>query len=1387
MSKEENDCQEIIKVILLGEISVGKTCLINAYFGKKFIDVFNGYNKMMTKEHRVKRGLDGRWRFEFSDKDSKVDNKYVGDTFFNKIKKLKDKSFEVKISDILTHDELYKHYPNISKYKLVFATSSYPGLDKNTEGYHDSIKQKIAINIDTLENKSVKDRENALRETLLHEIQHYIQDYEGFASGNGSTKLEKGLRVTRMTDSYINKLGGKKEAGNQLLKAVQNVIKNINKVPKEKRGELYNKIYENSTYFNFGHKQYILQHPQAIIRGYLLGYQDENRKFKNYYDNKTKEICEYLSLSKDLGLNEELLKPLRQYSKIYWDTLGEIEARQTEQRKNMTMEMRNKKTDVLDETYRNMKTHKDSPVLISHTKEGPITERAGQNNSRFQTAKQKKKEKVQQEIKEAKEQGLVSDSYVDTYSVSFTKSAQEYEGNRKKMEDFDKKSNIWSRNEENGKVTYTRKIPYDHHKQTITYNGINDVVKKEREKSVPQKWLEWAKDQAIKYMFNDKHYLAKAARKLHVYDAYKRMVVVEGYTMKANTALTQGIKYGNKTARALNDIIREIGSEKQKNFIEYCIAHRILSFKEHRPEIEQKMKLNDAQNIINRVKNSSDAELFEKNRKDFVEYNKALLHVLVDGGILSEERFNKFCEEDPEFVPLAKVMEEADFGFNSIIAAHNYVNVKSPIKKIGTSFLEVKNPFLEMQKRTAEYYAIASRNKAGQIFVNEIANHLDVAVDGTTTAKGSGLIRRVKVNEKNGKLITKPDDRQQIFYVCNNGKHEFYQVADREIYHALKCLNADQMSTIEKMLGGIARFNTKMVREGATMVPDFGIRNFFRDQGEAFLTSEHGYIPFVDAAWGIYQIINNTEWAKAYFEQNGEFGTLVRDDVNGNGVVTTQDIVESKLNPFKNISTLGKQNWNALKDTKRAWVDITNIKQGKYQDAYDNTVNGKIPALLKFVASPLWGIGKSNARFNELLELGTRVGEFKNAKMGYEGTIGRFTGKTAGFETNINKAKQSDIYAAYASKEITLNFAQHGELGKRLNKYIPFFNATLQGIYKLLNTFGTMATGETLSGEKNRNIQKELMFKCALITAMAIGVAAAGAGDEDYEEAPDYEKSNFCMLPNGLRIAKDQIFGRVIGTSVEKAYAQWKRGKAEPSEILKNIIDEFTPNLIPALADVFVGGIANYDTFRNRTIIPEYMTRKNLPGRLQKDLSTSNLAVDISEGLWKTLGWDVSAKKLDWAIQKNLSNCAKYAQAVYDLGTGQYNEKMTRGYDKNDFTGAFVGGLKDDVPPVLNLISGTFATNRTSFKSVSDFYERHRELQGLSHDEESMTKEEKHAWKLYEQAYKKDATYRKQLKAIKSDRSLTGAQKRERADKIFKQQIEISNKLKDWERKHGLL
>lgn len=971
---------------------------------------------------------------------------------------------------------------------------------------------------------------------------------------------------------------------------------------------------------------------------------------------------------------------------------------------------------------------------------------------------EKEYEKRQERIENADNAGELSDKLKDVYSVTFTKSAQEYAENRTRMEYFDNREKYWNREEKDGNVTYTRKTPFDHHQKEMTYDGANGYTKEDRKKSKPAEWIEWLKDRIIKYAFNDMHFLAKAARKLGVYDAYVEMAVTRGYALKANTAMQKGIKYNGKYTRALNDIIKDIGEEKQKDFIEYCIAKRILDLSNTElrdmPQY-QDMKPDEAKKIIEKYENGADAKLFMKNQKDFVEYNHALFHVLVDGGIISQEEFDALVKRDPNFVPLAKIMDDPDFGFGSIQAARSIVNVKTPIKRIGTSFRKIKNPFLEMQKRTAEYYAIASRNKAGQIFVNKIAGALDKKANGDMIEKGQGMVRKVEVDEVTGEKITKPDDKQQIIYISNDGKQEFYQVSDSEIYHALKALDADQMGTIQKMIDPFLHAPSALIRETATMVPDFGVRNLIRDGGEAFLTSEHGFLPLIDQIWGMYQMANNTEWYQRYQEQQGEYGTRTRERANMDNFAKIEDTIDDKVSLWKNFQEIRRANWNTF----------TNKKKSKSQRAV---------ALLTLMGSIPYAFMKSNKRINEYLEFGTRIGEFKNAKMGYNGTLDRLSkGGILDWDADIKNAKgMSDVLAAGKSKEITLNFQQHGIVGKQLNRYIPFFNATLQGIYKLCNALELMATGRTLSGEKNRTLQGEILFKAALVTAIGIGVAAAGEGDDDYEQANQYEKENFWILPNGLRFPKDQVLGKLFGNVAEKSYTQWRKGKFEPSDILRSILENFTPDkFMPALAEIALGGIYNYDTFYKSAIVPEYMEGKL--GHLQKDLATSNMAVDISNALWKYFHADVSAKRLDWALQKNFTNVKKYVDSLYDLGFSD-NEKMARGYDKSDATGEFVGALKDNKIPIINKVTGTFATNRTNYKSISDFYSKYNELKRLATDEPSMSKEEKRQWKRYEQAYKKDKNFRKQLRAIKQDKSLTGAQKREKADKIFKQQIKLA-------------
>jgi len=219
--------------------------------------------------------------------------------------------------------------------------------------------------------------------------------------------------------------------------------------------------------------------------------------------------------------------------------------------------------------------------------------------------------------------------------------------------------------------------------------------------------------------------------------------------------------------------------------------------------------------------------------------------------------------KDPNFVPLEKIMDDEDCGLVSIKRASGLVNTQSPLYKMSSkgSVREVKNPLMVMQQRTAIYYSIAAKNKAGTTFINEIANKVTEDANGNKVALAQGIVRKVKIDEATEKLITQPNNKEQIIYVFNNGQKEFYQIADKDIFNALHSMDSEQWGTIGKILDKVGHTPAALVRATATSTPDFGLRNVVRDTFEAWLTSEHGFVPLLDSFWGMYQYATNSEWA----------------------------------------------------------------------------------------------------------------------------------------------------------------------------------------------------------------------------------------------------------------------------------------------------------------------------------------------------------------------------------------------------------------------------------------------------------------------------------------------------------------------------------------------
>lgn len=119
----------------------------------------------------------GDWKFEFSDKHMSLKPN---------IKLKENKTY--KLSDILEHDTLFMAYPELADYKVKFIENN------KKKGKFESDKNKISINSRML---NFKDSSKLVEGTLIHEIQHAIQNLEGFESGKSSFSKQE----------YYNSLG----------------------------------------------------------------------------------------------------------------------------------------------------------------------------------------------------------------------------------------------------------------------------------------------------------------------------------------------------------------------------------------------------------------------------------------------------------------------------------------------------------------------------------------------------------------------------------------------------------------------------------------------------------------------------------------------------------------------------------------------------------------------------------------------------------------------------------------------------------------------------------------------------------------------------------------------------------------------------------------------------------------------------------------------------------------------------------------------------------------------------------------------------------------------------------------------------------------------------
>ena len=117
------------------------------------------------------KGPEGKWRYEIGDKNATFNDKWFEQPSWARTSSSKD------LGDVLDHPELYKSYPDLKDMK-VHHDPELAGAYYNPNDMSITLGGKPYLNLD---GKSVIASQD--KSTLMHEVQHAIQDREGFSPG----------------------------------------------------------------------------------------------------------------------------------------------------------------------------------------------------------------------------------------------------------------------------------------------------------------------------------------------------------------------------------------------------------------------------------------------------------------------------------------------------------------------------------------------------------------------------------------------------------------------------------------------------------------------------------------------------------------------------------------------------------------------------------------------------------------------------------------------------------------------------------------------------------------------------------------------------------------------------------------------------------------------------------------------------------------------------------------------------------------------------------------------------------------------------------------------------------------------------------------------------
>lgn len=267
----------------------------------------------------------------------------------------------------------------------------------------------------------------------------------------------------------------------------------------------------------------------------------------------------------------------------------------------------------------------------------------------------------------------------------------------------------------------------------------------------------------------------------------------------------------------------------------------------------------------------------------------------------------------------------------------------------------------------------------------------------------------------------------------------------------------------------------------------------------------------------------------------------------------------------------------------------------------------------------------------------------------------------------MRQAGMNPQEAFYEACDITVNFRRSGDISRQINKVVPFFNASVQGLDKF---FRWITAADAPNADRAKVIRSRTIAYIAASAALAAMFYALNNGDDDkekdYQQLSNYTKNSYWNIPigDGKYFAIPKPRELAVLSSFFETCMEYGVGGNEHAfdEFYEYAADNFLPSVVSDLAQVPVNGLmesasgaagslgifgvvgymsANRD-FLGRPIVSSGL--QNLEPKDQYTERTSKIAY------WVGQAFNVSPQMVDYFFNSTLGGWWKAQKALFPVG-----------------------------------------------------------------------------------------------------------------------------------------